>query len=522
MQKGCILVVYFCIMNRIELSNFRVFAEHTAFDLAPITILTGKNNSGKSSLIKSFILLSDYLSSEYDHSELDLKGKSANKHKINNFGNLRNWNDEFVDEYDELSVVEFFYQKECFKIELTFEGEPEDTFMSLLSLKVTNLEIGRDLSLKRLKGAYGDFELSVSQQFIDYLTQDPQDRKFITDETKAVEEYSKVRFRINELEKAALKPDLGGEKLKEYIFEKQKLANKAQILQEQIKRSKAKDSGVFYQTSISFDDLDFSSYTFSKLIQTALLEYIKGHQDFKFNSIKEERRTLIKFSEKLYDTLNFEAHHLGPNRTYQARLYFKSDNDSEISSIIEDYLQHKPAEGTSGDVFLRKWLKEFGLGEMVVVESVENLANKVSIIRNGRKTSLADMGFGAGQLLTTLLKVVTVISANGINKSGKSSYILIEEPEANLHPKLQSLLADFFAEAASKFKIQFIIETHSEYLIRKTQVLVKEKQMDDLFKVYYFDDNGPYEVRYREDGVFMDEFGTGFFDESAALTFELL
>jgi AAA15 family ATPase/GTPase len=38
------------------LENFRVFKDYTWFDFAPITVLTGPNNSGKSSLIKALLL----------------------------------------------------------------------------------------------------------------------------------------------------------------------------------------------------------------------------------------------------------------------------------------------------------------------------------------------------------------------------------------------------------------------------------------------------------------------------------
>jgi len=41
------------------LENFRVFKDYTWFDFAPITILTGPNSSGKSSLNKALLLLKD-------------------------------------------------------------------------------------------------------------------------------------------------------------------------------------------------------------------------------------------------------------------------------------------------------------------------------------------------------------------------------------------------------------------------------------------------------------------------------
>src|SRR5699024_7978846 len=104
----------------------------------------------------------------------------------------------------------------------------------------------------------------------------------------------------------------------------------------------------------------------------------------------------------------------------------------------------------------------------------------------------------------------------------------IEEPEANLHPALQSKLTELFYDAYKKYGIRFIIETHSEYILRKSQLLVKQinSKQDDKneqpFKVYYFEkEKGVYEMRYREDGKFKDEFGSGFFDVSSKLAFEI-
>jgi predicted ATPase len=79
-----------------------------------------------------------------------------------------------------------------------------------------------------------------------------------------------------------------------------------------------------------------------------------------------------------------------------------------------------------------------------------------------------------------------------------------------------------FYDAFKQFGIRFILETHSEYLIRKTQAIVNRTNDLEAFKLYYIDNSkGIHEMRYREDGKFMDEFGPGFFDESANLAFEL-
>ena len=79
-----------------------------------------------------------------------------------------------------------------------------------------------------------------------------------------------------------------------------------------------------------------------------------------------------------------------------------------------------------------------------------------------------------------------------------------------------------------EYKIKFIIETHSEYIIRKSQLLVKEYGLEkdvnyNPFSVLYFnEDRKVWSMIYREDGKFKNEFGTGFFDESTNLAFDLM
>lgn len=102
------------------------------------------------------------------------------------------------------------------------------------------------------------------------------------------------------------------------------------------------------------------------------------------------------------------------------------------------------------------------------------------------------------------------------------------KPELNLHPALQSKLADLFLEVHQEFGINFIIETHSEYIIRKSQVLVAEKEFEvepneNPFCVYYFpkeDDQQPYRLNYGP-MVFLIKIST-FLDAASSSTLSLL
>ena len=108
--------------------------------------------------------------------------------------------------------------------------------------------------------------------------------------------------------------------------------------------------------------------------------------------------------------------------------------------------------------------------------------------------------------------------------------LILEEPESNLHPCLQSLLADLFIDIVSNYNIQLIIETHSEYLIRKLQFLVaKHKISPTSISLNYFnmkyDGNSPFikvkKIPISLDGRLEEEFGTGFFDEADNIAIQL-
>jgi hypothetical protein len=67
-----------------------------------------------------------------------------------------------------------------------------------------------------------------------------------------------------------------------------------------------------------------------------------------------------------------------------------------------------------------------------------------------------DLGRGVGQ-------VIPIIAASC--EPGRT--IVVEQPESDLHPKQQSILADMLIENAVKNGTRFIIETHSEFLLMR-------------------------------------------------------
>ncbi|MBU0663373.1 MAG: DUF3696 domain-containing protein [Proteobacteria bacterium] len=130
----------------------------------------------------------------------------------------------------------------------------------------------------------------------------------------------------------------------------------------------------------------------------------------------------------------------------------------------------------------------------------------------------SNVGFG---LSYTLPIIVNILIYSALIESNKhnSAIILIENPEAHLHPSGQTKIGEMLARAAA-CGIQIIVETHSDHLLNGVRLAVKDgllRAKDSVF--YYFAHN--FEEDYTsietptidEFGMF-DEWPNGFFDES--------
>lgn len=219
---------------------------------------------------------------------------------------------------------------------------------------------------------------------------------------------------------------------------------------------------------------------------------------------------------------------------------FKQYYDRRIREIDFGYIDSiNPSSGT----FVNRWLKEFGIADRFEFKNTEDGSGfMVKLIKDGKEVYIADEGYGISQLVSLLLHVDIAIVNNivyraydseekGAAVSRGQKILTIEEPEIHLHPALQSKLADMFLEAFERYNIRFIIETHSEYLIRESQVLVSQmgfqsnKESDQCapFRTYYIPKDGkPYSLGYRKDGRFAEKFGDGFYNESTILTNKML
>lgn len=127
------------------------------------------------------------------------------------------------------------------------------------------------------------------------------------------------------------------------------------------------------------------------------------------------------------------------------------------------------------------WLKELELIYQFQIEDIKPGSNlyhaRVKTDRDSPETMLTDVGFGVSQVLPVLVLLYYV---------PEGSIVLMEQPEIHLHPSVQGGLGDLMLEVAETRKVQIIVESHSEHLLRRFQRRAAEESVSSSDLKLYF------------------------------------
>ena len=220
---------------------------------------------------------------------------------------------------------------------------------------------------------------------------------------------------------------------------------------------------------------------------------------------------------------DYTIEYISAHAATQKVLFSIEDKNDYMATVIREFKQCRINKGDKEDIFITQWMERLNIGFNYEINPISGEAYTMDITNmQGETMPLADMGMGSIQLMILLLKLATIIR----EKRGRGCVVIVEEPEQNIHPKLQSKLAELFAHVNREYGFRFVIETHSEYMIRKSQAMVASGDVafeKNPFKVFFFPDEGePYDMEYIETGTFAQQFGKGFYDEASSLSFQVL
>lgn len=168
--------------------------------------------------------------------------------------------------------------------------------------------------------------------------------------------------------------------------------------------------------------------------------------------------------------------------------FLNKNKDKEVlAQICNDRIKYK-------DLFNQTtaWEREISEGVNIVVSDLGNLGYELNYQFNTESSHGKTNEFKANNVGFGLTYVMPIIVA--ILSAQPDSLLLIENPEAHLHPNGQAKLAELICLAAQA-GIQMVIETHSDHIING--ILVQCKKFEETHRgiskdnvsIYYFGRN---------------------------------
>jgi predicted ATPase len=512
-------------MIKIGLQNFRKFKQLPLIDIAGITFFVGPNNSGKSTVVKALLLFNNYIKSN-DFRKFSFGNKILEDTNIVTYGRAKNHNAE-----TNLIILNYKFGKYQTEVHLT--GEEMNTFADVVILYLSDEELG--ISYK-----FNLITRSVTITMKNSLGRNPKD------------ELTKFNFekRLVEIESAIRSAEFS-KKSREYIeliTEKESIQSRydAIIRNESMSRPEISTIEGEIHSNLTLievieDIINLSQERYNEIsnsnqeseIESSEFQNLKAFHDFGFLNIYHNNfKNVIDY----FEDINF--FYLSSSNFQQSTLYSIRDKNNKLAQAINRFVQFKIIHGEIEFNFIQRWMKEFEIGSNFEIELIAGEAYQFRIVEDNKTINLSDKGLGSIQIMTILMNISIAIKNkrlsldyDAIFNNNTSIYtIIIEEPEANLHPAFQSKLVDLFYEVYSNHGIHFLVETHSEYILRRSQVIVAENEFEvepneNPFCVHYFPKDiqqMPYKLEYQEDGSFNRNFGDGFFDEASSSTLKLL
>ena len=507
-------------------------------DLGNINIIVGRNNAGKSTVLKALQLIKG---------NLNTLSNISNAKSI--FASMKPMFIFDVDEMAELHIDNFeraLYNKASRK-EITLSANLDGFLFTIVldgqNIKQNNYYVAVPYNFIELKNSnvhitfnFQTRDLHLEMKAISNKENEEKIAKLSQDRNNYLTTLDNIKNELREIAPmfhAESGSSLSTSEMVEMISKRQKLEQMQKSYQKQLDATESEiatiESTTLKPISVDIKNLPEFSDTVKVNVIGQIFHNISNYVHMQLNMDKRtsEYKEAYEVQEKLknvHDDLmtegkkflcvlaDFEMEYIHAHAASQKVIYLKEDRNDTLSRVLSGFCKARIVPGSKEWTFVKKWMKEFEIGADFRILDVESAGYMLKIFDEGEDP---ECEFG-----------------------GYTPTVLIEEPEQNIHPMLQSMLADMFLDFWNQddwynYDCQLIIETHSEYLVRRTQLLVAEKNYktyqevneNNPFKVFYFpSEKGkyPYDMQYMPNGMFANKFDSGFFDEAGHMHMEIL
>jgi predicted ATPase len=205
-----------------------------------------------------------------------------------------------------------------------------------------------------------------------------------------------------------------------------------------------------------------------------------------------------------------------PNTGYQGEFVGQllGDTNNNYKIKIEDERKHHSSKSPYLEQQVNAWLDELMPGVSVFSSYNPDTHSAQVRVNNyftkGEPTLSTNIGFGISYVLPILVSGLIAV---------KDSYLVIENPEAHLHPSAQSKIGRFLAMVASA-GVNVIVETHSDHVLNGIQISVVKGEISYENVVVNFFSQKDDENQPHIDSISINKMGElsmwpkGFFDQT--------
>ena len=171
-----------------------------------------------------------------------------------------------------------------------------------------------------------------------------------------------------------------------------------------------------------------------------------------------------------------------PQRTYDPVSDTPVPEGAHIPMVLAKLFFQDKEEWKSLKETLDRFGRESGLFTGLHIKALGHYETDPFQIRvriRGPQANLVDVGYGVSQALPILVEAL---------RSEPGSVHLMQQPEVHMHPRSQAALGSFLAGLAANQGKQFIVETHSDYLLDRVRMDIRDGRSitpDDVVLLYF-------------------------------------
>lgn len=409
-------------LRNFMLSNVRCFEGQHNFNIRPLTLLVGENNTGKSTVLGCMQVIGDYLSSGSFEKRLDFNCAPYEMGSFNDIARKRNSGTS---------------ESDTFELGFEFSAENGEDFKLLFQMH--ERENGSEPVMNTIRLVFEDGEIHWKVVLIQKF--EPPDSVEINISVKNNRRIFEIKVPVYTI--PSLDIFLGNLTWDDTSAGLRGFTQAKEYIETVLSRFVIEDKMEYLH-----DERSLRTRLFPK------------NQPFTFNSFAPIRSN----RKRTYDPVEEDEDSEGNNTPALLVNMYRSDHGrwKKIKKRLEDFGKRS---GLFDEIDVRDFSKAVSDPFQLQFKNHE-----------GQMVNLIDIGYGVSQILPILVRVF----------DSWGTKFLMQQPELSLHPRAQAELISLLIALYKGYSHSYVVETHSDAVINRARIEIMQGKIppEDVSLIY--------------------------------------